>query len=334
MAPAIRNQKRNDERPGWFQHWQRSSEMQTMSESVEKKLMSVVSDSWNEIGPTLLNCPSTLSLLTSRDVSRDGMSAALAVAMTWSRAFAVSCSGAIGGVLIVLFKSEEGDEIDRLVKQAVDGIPKPGGRALINSVFETAAVKLTADSGPVTFSPAVYLDLAIDERRLTAIVGDSAQIGTFSLSLGEETNTQALVLYAPNGSLEIAAVSPPGNVPLTSQTTRESPFGEDTEPSSQGSRARPGADQRRVEGVPRNIERLLEVELDVVVRFGVTNIPLRDVVRMGVGTMIELNRAVDEPVDLLVNGRPLARGEVVVVDGYYGVRITEISPFSERASIL
>jgi flagellar motor switch protein FliN/FliY len=76
------------------------------------------------------------------------------------------------------------------------------------------------------------------------------------------------------------------------------------------------------------------VELDVVVRFGVTNIPLRDVVRMGVGTMIELNRAVDEPVELLVNVRPLARGEVVVVDGYYGVRITEISPASERASIL
>ena len=76
---------------------------------------------------------------------------------------------------------------------------------------------------------------------------------------------------------------------------------------------------------------MLDVELDLVVRFGVTNVPLRDVVRMGVGTMIELNRAVDEPVELLVNGRPLARGEVVVVDGYYGVRITEIGAPNERA---
>ena len=81
---------------------------------------------------------------------------------------------------------------------------------------------------------------------------------------------------------------------------------------------------------PRNIERLLEVELDIVVRFGVTNMPLRDVVRMGIGAMIELNRAVDEPVELLVNNRPLARGEVVVVDGYYGVRITEINTPAER----
>jgi len=47
-----------------------------------------------------------------------------------------------------------------------------------------------------------------------------------------------------------------------------------------------------------------------------------------------LNRAVDEPVDLLVNGRQLARGEVVVVDGYYGVRITEIGPPAERASAI
>ncbi|HET6976317.1 MAG TPA: flagellar motor switch protein FliN [Pyrinomonadaceae bacterium] len=82
---------------------------------------------------------------------------------------------------------------------------------------------------------------------------------------------------------------------------------------------------------PKNIERLLDVELQVIVRFGVTSIALRDVVRMGVGTMIELNRAVDEPVELLVNGRAFARGEVVVVDGYYGVRITEIGTVSDRA---
>jgi flagellar motor switch protein FliN len=308
-----------------------------MSESVEKKLISDVSASWNEVAPSLLDCASTLSLLASREVSHDGMSAALAVAMTWSWAFAVSCSGAIGGVLICLFKNEEGEEIERRVKQAVDGIPKPGGRALITSVLETTAAKLTtADSGTVTFSPAAYIDLTIDEKRLTAIVGDSAQIGTFSLSLGDETNTQALVLYAPNGSLEITSDPAEASLPTTSQTTEETPgsVGQNAEPSApQGAGSRRG-EQRRVEAVPRNMERLLEVELDVIVRFGVTNVPLRDVVRMGVGTMIELNRAVDEPVELLVNGRPLARGEVVVVDGYYGVRITEIGPVSERASIL
>ena len=310
-----------------------------MSESVENKLISAVSASWNEVAPTLLGCPSTLSLLASREVSLDGMSAALALAVTWSSAFAVSCSGDMGGVLICLFKGEEGEEIDRLVKQELDGIPKPGGRALITRVLETAAANLTiADSATVTFSPAVYIDLTIDEKRLGAIVGDSAQIGTCSLSLGEETNTQALLLHAPNGSLETALVPAEINVPMTSQTTMETPADSFVQnappPPTQGSGSGNTGELRRVEVAPRNIERLLEVELDVVVRFGVTNVPLRDVVRMGVGTMIELNRAVDEPVELLVNGRPLARGEVVVVDGYYGVRITEISPVAERASIL
>jgi len=74
----------------------------------------------------------------------------------------------------------------------------------------------------------------------------------------------------------------------------------------------------------QNIERLLDVEMDVTVRFGLTEMPLREVVRFSVGSMIELNRTVDEPVELLVNNFPFARGEVVVVDGYYGVRVTEI----------
>jgi flagellar motor switch protein FliN len=84
----------------------------------------------------------------------------------------------------------------------------------------------------------------------------------------------------------------------------------------------------------KNIERLMDVEMNVTVRFGKTEMPLRDVVRFGVGSMIELNRSVDEPVELLVNNFPFAHGEVVVVDGYYGVRITEIGTPEERSQTL
>ncbi|NNE98268.1 MAG: hypothetical protein HKN25_04525 [Pyrinomonadaceae bacterium] len=73
-----------------------------------------------------------------------------------------------------------------------------------------------------------------------------------------------------------------------------------------------------------NIDRLMDVEMDVTVRFGLTEIPLHEIVNFGSGSMIELNRTVDEPVDLLINNFPFAKGEVVVVDGYYSVRITEI----------
>lgn len=83
-----------------------------------------------------------------------------------------------------------------------------------------------------------------------------------------------------------------------------------------------------------NIERLMEVEMNVTVRFGKADVPLRDVVRYGVGSMIELNRSVDEPVELLVNNYPFARGEVVVIDGYYGVRVTEIGSEEDRSRTL
>lgn len=83
-----------------------------------------------------------------------------------------------------------------------------------------------------------------------------------------------------------------------------------------------------------NFERLFDVEMNVTVRFGKTQIPLRDVVRFNVGSMIELNRTVDEPVELLVNDHPFAQGEVVVIDGYYGVRITEIGTTEERTRTL
>ncbi len=73
-----------------------------------------------------------------------------------------------------------------------------------------------------------------------------------------------------------------------------------------------------------NIDRLLDVEMNVTVRFGSTELPLNDVANFRSGSIIELNRTVDQPVELLVNNYPFARGEVVVIDGYYGVRITDI----------
>jgi flagellar motor switch protein FliN len=84
----------------------------------------------------------------------------------------------------------------------------------------------------------------------------------------------------------------------------------------------------------KNFQSLLDVEMNITVRFGKTDIPLKEIVQFGVGSMIELNRTVSEPVELLVNNYPFARGEVVVIDGYYGVRVTEIGTPEERTQTL
>jgi flagellar motor switch protein FliN/FliY len=79
-----------------------------------------------------------------------------------------------------------------------------------------------------------------------------------------------------------------------------------------------------------NLELLLEVELDLSVSFGETVLPLQDVLKLASGSIVELNRSAADPVDLLVNNSVIARGEVVVVDGNYGVRVTEIVSRKER----
>ena len=70
---------------------------------------------------------------------------------------------------------------------------------------------------------------------------------------------------------------------------------------------------------------LMDMEMPLLVRFGSTRMLLRDVLALGAGSVVEFRRSPDEPVDLLVNGRVVARATVVVVHGNYGVRITEIA---------
>ncbi len=70
--------------------------------------------------------------------------------------------------------------------------------------------------------------------------------------------------------------------------------------------------------------RLMDVGLDVKLRFGTRRMLLRDVLALGAGAVVELDSALHSAVDLLLDGRLIARGEVVVVDGKYGLRVTEI----------
>lgn len=75
---------------------------------------------------------------------------------------------------------------------------------------------------------------------------------------------------------------------------------------------------------------LLEVELPVAVSFGRAQIPLKDVLKLTTGSIVELNRAVSEPVEIIVNNCVIARGEVVVVEGNFGVRIQEVINRQDR----
>jgi flagellar motor switch protein FliN/FliY len=80
----------------------------------------------------------------------------------------------------------------------------------------------------------------------------------------------------------------------------------------------------------RTMNLLLDVDLPVSISFGRTQLPMKDVIKLTTGSIVELNRSVSEPVEVLVNQCLIARGEVVVVEGNYGVRILEIVSRQER----
>ncbi len=77
-------------------------------------------------------------------------------------------------------------------------------------------------------------------------------------------------------------------------------------------------------GEPIGLENLLDVPVRITVQIGKTSMSLGDLVALGPGALIPLDREAHEPADILVNGRVIARGEVVTIDNTYGVRISHL----------
>ena len=87
---------------------------------------------------------------------------------------------------------------------------------------------------------------------------------------------------------------------------------------------------RSMEESPPNIQMLLDINLNVTIELGRTRLSIRKVLELGPGSIIELDRLAGEPVDLLVNDKVVAKGEVVVVDEYFGIRIISLVSPEER----
>ncbi len=88
------------------------------------------------------------------------------------------------------------------------------------------------------------------------------------------------------------------------------------------------------ERAPRTLDLLMEVDLPVSISFGRAQLPLKDVLKLSIGSIVELNRTLTEPVEVIVNNCVIARGEVVVVEGNYGVKIHEIISREKRLRTL
>jgi flagellar motor switch protein FliN len=96
--------------------------------------------------------------------------------------------------------------------------------------------------------------------------------------------------------------------------------------AEESSRKTKAVEEEELQSKPEqlNLQLVMDVELNVTLRFGQRRLALREVLELTSGSVIELDRQVEEPVELLLEGKVIARGEAVVIDGNYGLRVTEV----------
>ena len=75
---------------------------------------------------------------------------------------------------------------------------------------------------------------------------------------------------------------------------------------------------------PSNMNLVMDVPVSLTIELGGCQLPMREVLQLNIGSVVQLDKAADAPVEISVNGKLIARGEVVVIEERYGVKITEV----------
>ena len=171
------------------------------------------------------------------------------------------------------------------------------------------AVLTVVKAAEVDFLAALMLkygDMRSEATLTTELSAGALPVVRLVLSGGEETQASMLLYLDPDLQRSVEARCAPEKAAGAAQTA-----------SAVAARLS-AADERK-------LQRVLDVPLNVKLRFGQRQLTLREVLELNTGSLVELDRQVEEPVDLILDGKVIARGEVVIVDGNYGMRITEVT---------
>lgn len=148
--------------------------------------------------------------------------------------------------------------------------------------------------------------------------GEKAEAMLAGFEVEGVLKSEVLVILQPSLLLEIQEVFAPSAGP--SRSSGDNPF--------------PSLSEDLNSCRPQGIDLLLDVPLVVTVELGRARMPIREVLQLSPGSVIELDKLAGEPVDILVNEKPIARGEVVVIGESFGVRLTHIVNQAERVQSL
>jgi flagellar motor switch protein FliN len=195
-----------------------------------------------------------------------------------------------------------------LVGEGMD--QKAGWGELLREVAEAAAGDLLAKTGK-----------KCRIESFEAIQSESNVSRAFQLKSGERAWT-LLVRdeVRANPALGVAAASAAAG----SAGTASGAAGTASASSGAGTRPNPGP------ALSPGVELLLDVELEATLRFGCREMPLGEILNLGPGDVVQLDRHVADPVDLIVGDKIVARGEVVLVNGNFGLRVTDVAAPRKR----
>ncbi len=167
-----------------------------------------------------------------------------------------------------------------------------------------------------------FAQLFIEESAETPAPEPSEETETPAVETGEITREMVETLTGTRDEAPAPETTPSDSPPVVKKPEFEN-FGEQA-----GGKTVVSTEE------PRNIDILLDVSLPITIELGRTEMLIRDVLELGQGSIIELEKLSGEPVDLYVNDKKFARGEVVVIEENFGVRITELIKIDERLKAL
>ena len=193
--------------------------------------------------------------------------------------------------------------------------------------FALFTYPITLDGAPYTLWEAVNSSVA--EGMATALGGGVQQqapaAAPMNMNAAPQFNQQPMMGGMPNmgamqpmNSMSGMGMGQVGMQPMTSPNVQSVQL--------------PNLQQYNAAAGQGNISLIMDVFMEMTVELGRTKKTIKDILGMGEGTIIELDKLAGEPVDILVNHKPIAKGEVVVIDENFGVRVTEILPAIEHVT--
>jgi len=201
-------------------------------------------------------------------------------------------------------------------KETMDDEDLDATKEIVSNIFSAFSTALTSQDDTPSLNFSVSNIEFIDEDGEVNLESYTKMF-VYNFSLGD---INSLMMFVVDDKIE-AAMSNEGAAPVEAEAPAAASGGESAAPaSSTGFQADEDS----------NINLIMDVKLPVRVRIGGKKMLLRDVLSMDIGSVIELNQLANDPLDILVDNHVIAQGEVVIVDGNFGVQITTIGSKKDR----